>query len=451
VAGVAFDVEAQIVLDKIVKGAGLDASIKDITKKISKQMDEGITPSLSNVTKTITQNLIKGITQGAGQTVKTAATNLPTLGGMPVVQQAGRAGAGALGAIAAPILALTAVIVALIAIGATMVSNSKVLAKVIEFWNMSMGLLMDLILIPFLPMIALLMVGLIKAIVAFGMWWKDIWDTIKKEGLLGLLKLALDAAWGVIDPLIKTILEFLFGSNEKKKEMLLNLLANFLEVPTGLLEAILKFIFGESMGANIMKVLGLTVQVFKDAIGVLWTSILDFVFGTNKSKEAKLKFIADIKELKGLWDYIMRAAFMGLAPKTIKLDLLLNLIDPLGIRNIIGSALGWTKEGAMATAAAAASANAAYNQDLINKANTTKKIDVGGGVSINVVDFVENLPTAAIGGHVQKGGAVIVHDNEDIVPAGKGGHTFNFYGYQDDQFIKKVKDVVRGQGAQHYG
>ena len=42
----------------------------------------------------------------------------------------------------------------------------------------------------------------------------------------------------------------------------------------------------------------------------------------------------------------------------------------------------------------------------------------------------------------------VVHGGETITPAGQSaGHTFNFYGYQDDQFISKVRDVLRKDGA----
>lgn len=53
------------------------------------------------------------------------------------------------------------------------------------------------------------------------------------------------------------------------------------------------------------------------------------------------------------------------------------------------------------------------------------------------------------GGVVPGSGAqlAIVHGGETITPAGKGGNTFNFYGYQDDKFIQKVKDVLRTQGT----
>lgn len=42
----------------------------------------------------------------------------------------------------------------------------------------------------------------------------------------------------------------------------------------------------------------------------------------------------------------------------------------------------------------------------------------------------------------------VVHGGERITPSGQsGGNTFNFYGYQDDKFIQKVKDVLRSQGT----
>lgn len=56
----------------------------------------------------------------------------------------------------------------------------------------------------------------------------------------------------------------------------------------------------------------------------------------------------------------------------------------------------------------------------------------------------------------------VVHGGEKITPPGQGGsggnttnqsstqhNIFNFYGYQDDKFVAKVKDVMRQQGAQY--
>jgi hypothetical protein len=61
------------------------------------------------------------------------------------------------------------------------------------------------------------------------------------------------------------------------------------------------------------------------------------------------------------------------------------------------------------------------------------------------------IQSYASGGTVPGHGAqlAIVHGGETISPAGQGGSniTLNFYGYQDDKFVQKVKDVLRSQGT----
>jgi hypothetical protein len=61
------------------------------------------------------------------------------------------------------------------------------------------------------------------------------------------------------------------------------------------------------------------------------------------------------------------------------------------------------------------------------------------------------IQSFASGGTVSGSGAqlAIVHGGETISPAGQGGAniTLNFYGYQDDKFVQKVKDVLRSQGT----
>lgn len=60
------------------------------------------------------------------------------------------------------------------------------------------------------------------------------------------------------------------------------------------------------------------------------------------------------------------------------------------------------------------------------------------------------LLTYEKGGKVPGSGPVpiIAHGGETITPAGQSsGNTFNFYGYQDEKFIQKVKDVIRSQGT----
>lgn len=59
-----------------------------------------------------------------------------------------------------------------------------------------------------------------------------------------------------------------------------------------------------------------------------------------------------------------------------------------------------------------------------------------------------DIPYLQSGGFVKETGVAVVHKGESVIPAGGGRNiTLNFYGYQDDVFINKVKDVLRAQGT----
>jgi phage-related protein len=74
--------------------------------------------------------------------------------------------------------------------------------------------------------------------------------------------------------------------------------------------------------------------------------------------------------------------------------------------------------------------------------SVASKVGLGGVVPANI-------PFLQSGGLIKETGIAVVHQGETVVPKGAGGSniTLNFYGYQDDKFIQKVKDVLRSQGT----
>jgi hypothetical protein len=64
---------------------------------------------------------------------------------------------------------------------------------------------------------------------------------------------------------------------------------------------------------------------------------------------------------------------------------------------------------------------------------------------------IPELPFLDTGGRIEKTGVAVVHKGETVTPAGQTGGTvtLNFYGYQDDKFVQKVKDVLRKEGSRY--
>jgi hypothetical protein len=81
-------------------------------------------------------------------------------------------------------------------------------------------------------------------------------------------------------------------------------------------------------------------------------------------------------------------------------------------------------------------------------AKAIRSVDVGGWLKGALSGGW--IPGFASGGYVNETGLAIVHKGETITPEGKGGnHTFIFNGYQDDKFIAKVRDVMRGDATRY--
>ena len=140
---------------------------------------------------------------------------------------------------------------ALVGILAKGLQQSKIANKIGETLGKALGLLIDMILLPFFPIFITVLMWLFKGIMAFGKWWREIWDTIKKEGLLGLIKLGIEFAL-ITSPLawmVNLVRIMLFGTPEEKQkvfEMSVSI-ANFL---WGAFEWLLKPLLEWAFGAG---------------------------------------------------------------------------------------------------------------------------------------------------------------------------------------------------------
>ena len=314
--------------------------------------------------------------------------------------------------------AVTTAIDALTAVVKEGIDNSKIINTLDKEISRALGLLVDLILLPFLPILIYGIVTLYMAILAFGKWWNDVTSIIKKEGLLGLIKLSLLGAWDGISNVMKGLFEYLWG-DDKGKGLNLRInatIASRFDLITGWL---LDLLFGEGSGKKAAQILEVSLNVIQSFFDWLIASVLDWIFGTHNAEAKFLKLQIVSAELVGLWWDLIKVVFGENPSKILSIDVALAMKNPAD----------WLWE-------------------------VVKSVSRGGlGILIvNELLKMGGFPHLASGGTIKETGLAVVHKGETVVPAGGGGgssNTFNFYGYQDDKFIAKVRDVMRGDATRY--
>ena len=172
------------------------------------------------------------------------------------------AAGGAAGLTAGVVIALTDAIT-----DAT--KHSKILSTFMDTVGNALGLLVDLILLPFLPLLVWGMLSLYSAITGFGKDWGDAWNTLKTEGLIGLIKLKLGDLLEGLENWYQNFIKWLFGS----------------ETPGN---KIVDIVFG------IKSLLG---GIFAFLSEKLIAAVIDFLFGQgsyNKGKQIVMDIIASL-------------------------------------------------------------------------------------------------------------------------------------------------------------
>jgi len=315
--------------------------------------------------------------------------------------------------------AVTTAIDALTAVVKEGIDNSKIINTLDKEISRALGLLVDLILLPFLPILIYGIVTLYMAILAFGKWWNDVTSVLKKEGLLGLIKVSLVFAWDTVVGVIRAILEYLFS--EKNKEPLgFKIITTITAVYEGLLGWILDLVFGAGAGKAFFGFLEASLDVIWAAVDWLITAILDWIFGTHNAEAKFLTLQLLSAKLVGLWWDVINWVFTEQGAKDMKIALDLIMKDPGGW---LWGAIKWLMSGSVSVVGSILSGAA------------------------NLFGYAEGGMVPGPKGQAQM---AVVHGGETITPEGKGGNnTFNFYGYQDDKFIAKVRDVMRGDATRY--
>jgi hypothetical protein len=309
------------------------------------------------------------------------------------------------------------------------IKQSKIVSTFTETVGKALGLLVDLILLPFLPLLVWAMVNLYSGIVGFGTWWKEVWETLKKEGLFGLIKLGLDFLYEHLPGWAKTLLKFVFGTAEERDhiiKMTLQAIWDWYDkwiAPIG--EAILKFLFtGDTTDLKkIAKLyLDFALGIVDKIFDLTLLPILKLFFGEKGADaiEKSLKFlvhfvIGEIAELiSSIIDPILKFVFgsTDLKLKTIQIAIdfvvgagqwVLDMIVQMASLGMI-KGLDWSK---------------------LSSPNTT---------------------SSGTGGGADWGGATAGRTGTSM---SSGGNTFNFYGLTHEQLPDKVREILRQEGTRY--
>jgi hypothetical protein len=295
---------------------------------------------------------------------------------------------------------------ALTAILDEMVDNSKIIAAVDKIIGDILGLLVDLILLPFLPIIIYALMGVLQGVLWFGKLWGDAVNGVFKDVSKGLSDLK-DALAKGIDGLIKLSIAFV-------------------DDVASVAWAILKWFYNAGkwtgkvsmeVGASFGGVVGDILMWFYNA--GKWTGKASFELGASFGG-----WVGDVLN----W-------FYNAGKWTAKAS-----ID-------IGATFGGWVGDVLRWLSSFNNGVIKLTMDIVGSA--TSAATTSGGDVLGALKNIPGLGWLDTGGTVSQTGLAVVHAGETVVPNGAGGNTYNFYGYDDVSLQSKVKNILRQQGSQY--
>ena len=275
-------------------------------------------------------------------------------------------------------------IMALVQIIGDAIANSKILMTVLGTIGKALGLLIDVILLPFLPILTTGIIWLYQGIMLFYKLWNGIW-TSKTMQTIGS---ALTVLGGILAKGISSFFNVQFGLIGAGADLIWKVLTWLWGIITGggIITASLAFILGP--------------------FGVLLDWLYDIATGKTTIK-ATVDFL-----LGGAGDLLKWLYNFTTSGLKIALDFTSNIASVLGLGSVSSSL------GAVSSAVS----------DPLGWLKGLLHFDQGGMVP-------GTGPQLAV-----------VHGGETITPAGQGGSThFHFYGYDDNKLMKRISDILRQQ------
>jgi hypothetical protein len=269
------------------------------------------------------------------------------------------------------------------------VSNSKIVATVMNTVGKALGLLVDLILMPFLPIIMWVLIKLFGAIIAFGKIWKDIWGSeIVKNFVAGVL--ALD----------KSIRDLILGGIGFLVDLSLKTLGIVWDVLVWLYEKL-------KAGAGVaVDFLFSAAGVVYDVLKWIWDTI---VAGGQLAFKIGMDWLDDkVKEMVSFLEWLKKIAVDGI-------DIIVNLLPKA--KPVSEGGTGYI---------------------------TPSQIPGLGFFESLGKGFGEILGIKQQGGSIDKTGPYILHKGETVIPAGGGINVTIIGTYQNDEDLyKKFVDKLR--------
>jgi len=285
-----------------------------------------------------------------------------------------------------------------------MLSQSKIITALDKIIGQTLGLLVDLILLPFLPILIWVLKGLLTWVMDFGKWWNDFWKGDGKgliDGLKTLGEIFAAGLFAAIDFSIKPI-------------------GMFVELGIGFL----KWLYGASTGAS-----AAVMEIGMKASGAVYDLLV------------------------WLWG-------IATAVATIAADILFK------IPGAIGDLLGWLWD--LGKGAAAFASNLAFNIPEPVKSILDWLMGIAGGVVSFTLDIAKTVTESAntavdwfkdilgfANGGVVPGAAgepriVKAHGGETIVPANQAGGqmsvTISGTLFRDEEdMYQRVFDRIRAE------
>lgn len=326
-------------------------------------------------------------------------------------------------------------------------NQSKIVSTVMGHVGNLLGLLVDVILLPFLPLIIWGVLMLLKGIMTF----KPIWDALVSFlgqplsiALLAGTALAAFLAASVIYKTVSLLLDaasaalYAFLTSGKVLPTIfgnLSLIWGGIIGAAGYLLTWLEMLIASGIGGAVLAyTIAIGLGVAAGAIVIWFMNLLGLFDQIGKAgEEWRRNSEANFAALPGyLKPFIDTVKYL--------LDLYTQFLNMLGV-NVLGSSKmnEWIQAGK-------------YDATVMQRL----KEKYGEGVGYYNAKYWLNgkeITQYAKGGIVPGTGPqiAVVHGGEEITPPGqsRGDITLNFYGYQDDKFIQKVKDVLRQQGANY--
>lgn len=329
----------------------------------------------------------------------------PTLGSMAAAYKKG--GGGAQGAKDAGVAGLTSVL-------RTALNQSKIFTTLLGTVGQALGLLVDLVLLPFLPILVAGIILLYKAIIDFGVLWKSLFSGGGLAAAGGLIAgLATLIILGIAVGLTAATVGFAIIVGI----LVAGIIAALAPLAAKLGDYVAGVVYaaGKAFGALVISAgkavgewfvnLGKTVGGW---IGDLHNAFFDLIGGFKQ-------WVNDLdKTIKGIFDGLVSAAG----------SMFDSIID--GIKTAITNFVNGLTGGASGALSGIGSA--------LSGVGSILGFADGGVVPGNI-----GAPTLAV-----------VHGGETVTPAGQtSGGIYNFYGYDDKGLQAKIKTLLRQEGTRY--